>query len=153
MKTPHITWENNRYRMGDYDGFFTDHPQVRVEKLDDEGNAIIHWDKWVYYTISVWDSEEDYHNNDENMEHETLAYVGIEGDVPEHSECSNQELLDVLWYELKEGAIISVYPRRYCSVEMHLPSGEVNWDTHEWGESYTDRTLILRNGKMELYEE
>ena len=155
MLFPHITWEDNHYRMSNYEGYFTEHPQVRVQKVEgeEEGVYYVHWDKWVYYTISMWDSEEEYLNGNENYDKETLVYVGIEEGVKEHSECSNQELLEVLWYEPEEGGIVEVYPRRYCGVQVHLPSGEVNWDTHEWGESYTDRTLIYKEGMLLPYQE
>ena len=139
-----ITWEENKYRWETYDGFFTNNEEVRIKKLDDE-TGVIHWGKWVYYSICVFDSVEDYREGEENYDMETPCYVGYEEDIPE------EENLHTMVWGWKEGMILQIHPRRYAGVEFSLVDGEVNWDTWDNGESYVDSTYIIQDGKCILW--
>ena len=144
MSIAPITWEKQTYHYEQYDGFFTNHEGVLIQKIDEE-NAFIHWGKWEYYSIAVYDNVEDYENGEENYNKETPCYVGLEEDIPDYMECDN--FLPLLLENYHDGMILEIHPRRYAGVKMNLSTGEVDWETWDNGESYVDSTYVIRDGK------
>ena len=121
MSIAPITWEQHNHNFENYDGYFTNHEGVHVKMLDEE-NAAIHWGKWEYYSIAVYDSVEDYENGEENYDKESPCYVGMEEDTPDYMECEN--FLPLLFEGYEDGMILEIHPRRYAGVVVNLPTGD-----------------------------